>query len=247
MNITNKRTKIITTLGPITDNFEAIKKLAIAGMSTVRLNFSHGDKESQLKKLEAAKKVAVELNRPISIMLDTKGPEIRVGNIKNGAVQIDKDQLITIKTGENDFANHIGNKNEFSVSYKMHLDVKKGDKILFDDGKLVTVVDEVHENSIVAKTQNSHLLKTNKRINLPGIDFSLPFLSDKDKSDIRFGIKHGINYIAASFTNSAKDVEVIRNILKEEKAEHIKIIPKIESVLGVKNIDYSFISWMFIV
>ncbi len=237
MVFTEKRTKIITTIGPATNSFEAIKGLAEAGMTTIRLNFSHGSKESQLVNLEYAKRASKELGYPISIMLDTKGPEIRVGKIKHGGAQITKGQLLTIKTGEKDFSTHIGSAKEFSVSYKMHLDVKKGDKILFDDGKLVTFVQEVHDNKIIVKTENAHFLKTNKRINLPGIDFSLPFLSEKDKSDIRFGIKHGINYIAASFTNSAKDVEVIRKILKEEKAEHIKILPKIESILGVKNID----------
>ena len=237
MNFTEKRTKIITTIGPATNSFEAIKALAQSGMTTIRLNFSHGTKESQLANLEYTKKASIELGFPISIMLDTKGPEIRVGKIKDGGAQIAKGQLITIKTGEDDFSTHIGNEKEFSVSYKMHLDVKKGDKILFDDGKLVTFVQKVQDNEIIVKTENAHFLKTNKRINLPGIDFSLPFLSEKDKSDIKFGIKHGINYIAASFTNSAKDVEEIRSILKEENAEHIKIMPKIESILGVKNID----------
>ena len=237
MNHINKGTKIIATIGPASNSFEIMKKLTLAGMSTIRLNFSHGTREGQLANMKMANKISKELNYPISIMLDTKGPEIRVGKIEDGGVQIKSDQLLSIKTGLKDFQTHIGNASQISVSYQMHLDVKKGNQILFDDGKLLTIVEKVMENEIVVRTSNAHFLKTNKRINLPGIDFSLPFVSEKDIEDIKFGIKHGINYIATSFTNSAKDVEEVRKILVKENATHIKIIPKIESILGVKNID----------
>ena len=237
MNFISKRTKIITTIGPVSSPYEIMRELALNGMTTIRLNFSHGNRESQLLNIENAKKISLEINQPISIMLDTKGPEIRVGKLENDGVQIYENQLITILTGDEDYKTHVGNAKEFSVSYQMHLDVNEGAKILFDDGKLVTYVQSINSNKIVVKTKNAHFLKTNKRINLPGIDFSLPFLSKKDIDDIVFGIKYGINYIAASFTNSAKDVEQLRKLLRDNNAKHIKIIPKIESVLGVKNID----------
>ena len=233
----NKGTKIIATIGPASNSYEIMKELALAGMTTIRLNFSHGTRDEQLENMKLANRISKELKSPISIMLDTKGPEIRVGKIKDGGVHIESGKLITIKTGVNDFQTHLGDANQISVSYQMHLDVKIGSKILFDDGKLLTTVEKVMENSILVRTSNAHFLKTNKRINLPGIDFSLPFVSKKDIEDIRFGIKHGINYIATSFTNTAKDVQEIRKILAEENASHIKIIPKIESVLGVKNIE----------
>ncbi len=170
-------------------------------------------------------------------MLDTKGPEIRLGKMKDGAQLIKSNTEVVVYTKEEDFQNLVGTENKWSVSYRMDKDVKKGDRIVFDDGKLVTEVLSVQEGLINIVTKNQHLLKTNKRINIPGVEFSLPFLSEKDKNDVIFGIKENIDYIAASFVNSAKDVNELRNILKSNNGEQIKIISKIESQTGINNID----------
>ncbi|MCP4336666.1 MAG: pyruvate kinase [Mycoplasma sp.] len=237
MNIIEKRTKLVATIGPSSDSVEMLTKLAKAGMTTIRTNFSHGDQNEQASKMNMAKEVSKKLNKKISILLDTKGPEIRVGKIKDGSIIVNTGEIIKVKTGKDDFANHLGVKGEFSVSYEMHKDVKKGDKVLFDDGKLVTFVEEVKDGEIIVKSQNTHKLKSNKRINLPGIDFSLPFLAEKDRNDVIFGITQGIDYVAASFVNTRENVKDLKAILKENGGEHIQVISKIESVLGIKNID----------
>ncbi|NQZ29105.1 MAG: pyruvate kinase [Mycoplasmatales bacterium] len=237
MQITDKRTKLVATIGPSSDSEAMLTKLAQAGMTTIRTNFSHGDKVEQHNKMKKAWKVQEELKRPISVLLDTKGPEIRVGKIGEGSIMVETGEIVKVMTGKDDFANHVGVKGEFSVSYEMHLDVKKGDKVLFDDGKLVTFVEEVHEGHIMVKAINNHKLKSNKRINLPGIDFSLPFLAEKDKNDVKFGVEAGINYVAASFVNTRENVIELRELMDAAGGKHVQLISKIESVLGIKNID----------
>ncbi|MGL5732951.1 MAG: pyruvate kinase, partial [Metamycoplasmataceae bacterium] len=212
MHFIDKRSKLIGTIGPSSEKYEVLKELVLAGMTTIRANFSHGDREEQLGKFVLARKIEKELNVPISILLDTKGPEIRVGKMKDGAQLIKANTEIIVYTSDEDYNSKIGTSSEITVSYAMDNDVKKGDKVLFDDGKLVTFVTSVSKNSIAVKTVNTHLLKSNKRINLPGIEFSLPFLSERDKEDIRFGIKNGIDYIAASFVNSAANVKELREV-----------------------------------
>ena len=237
--LVGKRTKLIGTIGPSSDNPEVMKELVMNGLTCIRANFSHGDHKEQGKKFELAKKLTKELQVPISMMLDTKGPEIRVGKMKDGVQEIKADTVLTIHTLPDDYANLQGDATNISVSYRMDEDVAIGDRILFDDGKLMTQIIDIDKNKglIKAKTFNSHKLKSNKRINLPGVDFSLPFLAEKDIKDIEFGIKEGINYIAASFVNNSKNIEEIKKILKKHKAEHIKIIAKIESQTGIDNIN----------
>ncbi|WP_335904867.1 pyruvate kinase [Mycoplasma todarodis] len=237
MQITDKRTKLVATIGPSSDSEAMLKKLANAGMTTIRTNFSHGDKVEQHEKMKKAWKVQEELKRPISVLLDTKGPEIRVGKMADGPIMVETGEIVTVMTGKDDFANHRGVKGEFSVSYEMHLDVKKGDKVLFDDGKLVTFVEEVQEGKVIVKAINNHKLKANKRINLPGIDFSLPFLAEKDRNDVKFGVEAGINYVAASFVNTRENVLELRELMDAAGGKHVQLISKIESVLGIKNID----------
>ncbi len=237
MHFIDKRSKLIGTIGPSSSDYEVLKKLALSGLTCIRANFSHGTHEEQKSKFDNAKKLQKELNVPISIMLDTKGPEIRLGKMKDGAVLIKANTEVAVYTKEDEYKNRIGSETEWTVSYRMDKDVKKGDKILFDDGKLVTEVISVQDGIINIVTKNQHLLKTNKRINIPGVEFSLPFLSAKDKDDVIFGIKEGIDYVAASFVNSAKDVNELRNILNSNGGSHIKIISKIESQTGINNID----------
>lgn len=237
MEFLDKKSKLIGTLGPSSSDYETMKQLVLNGMTCVRANFSHGKQEDHKIKFDNAKKIQKELNIPISIMLDTKGPEIRLGQMKNDALLIKANSEIIIYTSEQEYKNRIGTEKEWTVSYAMDQDVKKGNKILFDDGKLVTEVISVQKNIITLKTKNQHLLKSNKRINIPGVEFSLPFLSKKDIDDILFGISQNVDYIAASFVNSAQNVEELRKILNDNNGSNIKIISKIESQVALDNID----------
>ncbi len=237
MKFIDKRSKLIGTIGPSSASYETLKELVMAGLTCIRANFSHGTHEEQKEKFDNAKRVQKELNVPISIMLDTKGPEIRLGKMKDGAQLIKPNTEVVVYTKPEEYQSRIGTETEWTVSYRMDKDLKKGDKVVFDDGKLVTEVISVQDGLITVVTRNQHLLKTNKRINIPGVEFSLPFLSDKDKSDVLFGIEQGIDYIAASFVNTAKDVNELRDILNKNNGSQIRIISKIESQTGINNID----------
>ncbi|WP_036464150.1 pyruvate kinase [Mycoplasmopsis sturni] len=236
MNI-QKRTKLVATIGPSSDNYEMLRKLVENGVTTIRANFSHGDYAEQKNKFDIAKQVSKDLNVPVSIMLDTKGPEIRLGKMKDGAQVIKAGTVVTIWTTPEKYQNLEGTETEVSVAYDMSQDLVVGNQVLLDDGKLSTVVEEVGQGYVKVKAENTHKLKTNKRINLPGVDFSLPFLAEKDINDVLFGIKEGINYVAASFVNSARNVKELRELLDNNGGSHIQIISKIESHLGVSNID----------
>ncbi|VEU59202.1 pyruvate kinase [Mesomycoplasma neurolyticum] len=237
MNLIDKKTKIIATIGPSTQDYELIKKIIKAGVSTIRANFSHGSHEEHKAKFDNAKRASEELNIPISILLDTKGPEIRVGQIENGSVQIQANSIVKILTDNDSYLNFQGNSDTLTVSYQMDQDLKIGDHVLFDDGKLTSEVIEIQPGIIYIKTINSHILKSNKRINLPGVEFSLPFLSEKDKNDVLFGIENKVDYIAASFVNSANNVYELRDLLDTNGGKNIQIISKIESRIGIEKID----------
>lgn len=237
MKYNENKTKIVATIGPASDNYETMRALVEAGVSTIRANFSHGNPKDHQHKFDIAREISKDLDRPISLMLDTKGPEIRIGKMENDAVEIPAKKTIKIKTDEHSYKNLVGNADTITVSYRMDKDVRPGNKILLDDGKLVTVVKEVKEMEITVETVNGHKLKTNKRINIPGVDFSLPFLGEKDKNDIAWGAKYKVDYIAASFVNSAKNVKEIREILDANGGKHVQIISKIESQFGINNID----------
>lgn len=237
MKFNEQRTKIVATIGPSSNNNVILKNLIESGVSCCRVNFSHGTKQSHKEIYDLVRKVSNELNVPISLMLDTKGPEIRIGKIENDICEIKENSLINIHTGKKSYNEIIGNSKNITVSYEMDKDVYPGVKILLDDGKLVTEVLEVLENKIIVKAMNSHFLKTNKRINIPGIDFSLPFMSKKDIEDIKWGANYGIDIIAASFVNSASNVNEIRQLLRELGKDNIQICSKIESKKGIDNID----------
>ena len=234
-----KRTKIITTIGPSSEKKEITQKLFESGMTTIRLNFSHGNFEEHLKRIENAREISKETGIPISVMLDTKGPEIRVGKIKDGKQIFNLNQEVLIYTDKTSYENKESVSGELTVSYDFSKDIEIGKKVLVDDGKLILEVSKVEsENHIVkAIAQNTHTVKTNKRINLPGTRFLMDFLSAKDIEDIKFGCKHKVDFIAASFVNDPEDVKQIRNILKEQNAEEIQIFSKIESQYAVDNFD----------
>ncbi|ASP28626.1 pyruvate kinase [Spiroplasma corruscae] len=232
-----KRTKIITTLGPSVHSKEAIKELFDRGMNTIRLNFSHADFQEHGERIKWVKELRKEINKPISILLDTKGPEIRIGKMKDGKQVIKANSTVTIYTDPSEFSTRECSAEELQMSYDMSQDLKAGDTVLVDDGKLTMHVVKVEKFKVTCKAFNTHVVKTNKRVNLPGIEFTLPFLAEKDYNDIKFGIEQGIDYIAASFVNSADNVNEIRNILKENDATNVQIISKIESQVGCDNID----------
>ncbi len=232
-----KRTKIITTIGPSSHSEEMIGKLFDAGMTTIRLNFSHGDFNEQGARITFAHNVSKKKGIPISVMLDTKGPEIRVGKFLNQSQQVTRDQEITIYTDEKSYLTKECQQGEMTVSHDMSVDLKVGNIVLVEDGKLELRVLEVKPGIVKTKAANDHILKYNKRINLPGVLFSMPFLSEKDINDIKYGCDLKVDFIAASFVSTAENVLQIRSILKEKNCEHIKVIPKIESQYAVDNFD----------
>jgi pyruvate kinase len=220
--------------------YQRMEGILRAGVTCVRLNFSHGSYEEQQVRINIAREVAKKINRNISVMLDTKGPEIRVGKIKDGPVAIAKDSEVTIYTKES----IVGNKNEFFVTdstgtYNMAKDVKVDGVILVDDGKLQLKIKTVDVEQGLIKTiaLNNHFVNDKKRINLPNTEYSMPFMSQKDRDDILFGIKNNVDYIAASFVNSRQNLQEIRDFLDANGGEQIQIVSKIESTHAIRNID----------
>jgi pyruvate kinase len=220
--------------------YQRMEGIIKAGVNCVRLNFSHGSHEEQQIRINIAREVAKKLNRNVSIMLDTKGPEIRVGEIKNGPVPILKDGIVTIYTTKM----IVGDSSQFSVTdstgtYNMAKDVKNGGMILVDDGKLQLRITDLDVNNGIIKTiaLNNHSVNDKKRINLPNTQYSMPFMSQKDRDDILFGIKNNVDYIAASFVNSKENVQEIRDFLDANGGTQIQIISKIESSHAIRNID----------
>ena len=227
-----KKTKIICTIGPASEDREILKSMMLAGMNAARLNFSHGTHEEQKRKLDLVKALREELDLPISIILDTKGPEIRTGQFGEKEVELFEGQKFTLTMDD-----VVGTNKICSVSYKGLIgDVKPGDQILIDDGLIGMTVGEIKGDSIVCTVNNGGMIKDYKSINVPGVTVKLPAITDKDKEDIEFGIVEGVDYIAASFVRKGSDVEEMRAFLKGRGAEQIKIISKIENKEGVDNI-----------
>ncbi len=229
-----RSTKIICTMGPNTDKKTVMKSLVKNGMNVARFNFSHGDHEEQRERMNLLKNVREELDRPVAILLDTKGPEIRTGLLESG-------KKVTLKEGS-EFILYTeemtGNETGCCVTYPgLAKDVKPGDRILIDDGLIELKVKQIKSGNIVCHVENGGELGERKGVNVPNVKVKLPAVTEKDIDDILFGIQQDIDFIAASFIRSAKGVKEIRKILKENHAEHISIIAKIENAEGVENID----------
>ncbi len=228
-----RKTKIVCTLGPAANDKETIKKLAGAGMNVARLNFSHGDHEEHGRRIELIKEVEKELDKPIGIMLDTQGPEIRTGKMKNDNITLNNNEEVKITTKK-----VVGNKDRFQIKYDNIIqDINENSTILLDDGLIELKVKEIKEDEIICTVINGGELGSQKGVNIPGIKTTLPAITQRDKDDIVFGIKHNIHFIAASFIRKAADVLEIKKVLEEEWAQEIKIISKIESEEAVSNID----------
>lgn len=229
-----KRTKIICTMGPNTDDEEMMRKLAKAGMDIARFNFSHGDHEEQKTRMDLLKKVRKELKLPIAILLDTKGPEIRTGILEGGQkVYLEEGRQFTLTTEQIE-----GNNTRCSQTYKdLPKDVKAGDTILIDDGLIQLTVEEITDTDVVCRVVNGGELGQKKGINVPNVEVKLPAITEQDKNDILFGIEQGIDFIAASFVRNAEAIKEIKELLRANGGERIDVIAKIENAEGVHNID----------
>ena len=227
-----RKTKIICTLGPSTDKEGVLRELVANGMNVARFNFSHGSHEEHLGRLEKLKSIREELGLPVAALLDTKGPEIRLKDFKNGTEMLDADQMFTLTTREVE-----GTKEICSITYKdLPQDVQPGGTIMLDDGLIKLQIVTVNDTDIVCKVLNSGKIKNKKGVNVPGVHLSMPYMSQRDRDDIIFGAQQGFDFIAASFVRTAQDVYDIRNLLNEYDSD-IRIIAKIENREGVNNID----------
>ena len=227
-----RKTKIICTLGPSTDKEGVLRDLIANGMNVARFNFSHGSHEEHLGRLEKLKALREELGKPVAALLDTKGPEIRLKDFKNGVENLVAGQTFTLTTRDVE-----GTKEICSITYKdLPQDVQPGGTIMLDDGLIKLQIQTVNDTDIVCTVLNSGKIKNKKGVNVPGVHLSMPYMSQRDKDDIIFGIQQGYDFIAASFVRTAQDVYDIRNLLNQYDS-NIRIIAKIENREGVNNID----------
>ena len=230
-----KKTKIVCTIGPASESVETLVKLIEAGMNVCRLNFSHGDFEEHGARIKNIREASKITGKMVAILLDTKGPEIRTHNMKDGKVEFTTGDVERISMTEVE-----GDNTRFSVSYpELINDVNPGSHILFDDGLIDLEVTDIDRaaNEIVTVVKNSGTLKNKKGVNVPNVSINLPGITEKDAADIIFGIENDVDYIAASFVRRPSDVLEITEILEKHNATHIQIIPKIENQEGVDNID----------
>ncbi len=229
-----RKTKIVCTLGPSLDDYEVLKKAFLSGLNCARLNFSHGTHEEQKIRIDNIKKINKELNMNVPILLDTKGPEIRVRDFENKFVNLKVGQEFILSS---DF-NLIGNEKICGLSYpNLAKFVKEGDKILVDDGKIGLLVTRIEGTNIVTEVLNDGKVSNHKSINVPNVIVDMPYISETDKSDILFGIKQDVDYIAASFVRRKQDLLDLRKLLDDNGGENIKIIAKIENTEGVLNLS----------
>ena len=227
-----RKTKIICTLGPSTDKEGVLRDLIANGMNVARFNFSHGSHEEHLGRLEKLKALREELGKPVAALLDTKGPEIRLKDFKNGVENLVAGQTFTLTTRDVEGTNEI-----CSITYKdLPMDVEPNGTIMLDDGLIKLQIQTVNDTDIVCTVLNSGKIKNKKGVNVPGVHLSMPYMSQRDRDDIIFGAQQGFDFIAASFVRTAQDVYDIRNLLNEYDS-NIRIIAKIENREGVNNID----------
>lgn len=227
-----RKTKIVCTLGPSTDKGDVLRQLIENGMNVARFNFSHGDYDEHRGRFEKLKALRAELGKPIAAMLDTKGPEIRLGTFKNGSEKLVTGQKFTLTSREVEGTNEI-----CSITYKdLPHDVQPGGHIMLDDGLISLRIDNVTDTDISCVVENDGVIKTKKGVNVPGVHLSMPYMSQRDKQDITFGAEQGFDIVSASFTRCAADIMEIRHLL-DECHSNMKIIAKIENQEGVDNID----------
>lgn len=228
-----RKTKIVCTLGPATDHEDVLRQMMIEGMNVARCNFSHGTYEDHKKRMDMVKKLRKEVGRPVAILLDTKGPEVRVRNFKEGKVTLEEGQLFTLTSEDVE-----GTKDIVSVTYnRLYEDLEVGMRVLIDDGLIEMKVEKVDKSNIVCRVINGGVVSDHKGVNVPDVDLSMPYISDKDREDILFGIEQDVDFIAASFVQKKEDIIQLRKLLQKNGGESIRIISKIENAQGVANID----------
>lgn len=228
-----KQTKIICTLGPAIDNEEMLCKMFNKGMNVARLNFSHGTHEKAQEQIKTIRKAAKKANKHIAIMLDTKGPEIRTGLFENDGVYFEKNDVVKLVKEK-----CLGNKERFQITcHELFNDVKPNDTLLIDDGKITLKVLNVTDDEIECQFLNGGLVKNRKGINAPGINLSMPFISQKDYDDIKFGCENNVDALALSFVRTKDDVLEVRKLLDKFNAKNVEIISKIESQQGIENLE----------
>ena len=228
-----RKTKIICTLGPSTDDDEVLKKLMLEGMNVARFNFSHGDHAQHKRNKERVERFRKELGLPVATLLDTKGPEIRVCDFEYGKVELKAGQKFILTTED-----IMGNEKRVSITYKNLIhDVKVGNIILIDDGLINMVIEEITDKDIICRVENGGPVSNHKGVNVPRVNLTMPYISEADRADIIFGIENDFDFIAASFVRTADDVLEIRKVLDEHGCDNINIISKIENMQGVENID----------
>ena len=227
-----RKTKIVCTLGPATDDEAILRKLILSGMNVARLNMSHGKHEEHKRRADMVKKLRRELDVPVAILLDTKGPEIRTGTFEK-PVMLEYGQKYTLTTFDRP-----GDSEGCSISFKkLPEDISIGVHILVDDGLIEMIVESVTDTEIECRVLNGGTISSYKGINVPGVTLSMPYISERDKADLAFGVQEDVDFIAASFTRCADDIVLIRNELENNGCRNIRIIAKIENTDGVENID----------
>ena len=227
-----KKTKIICTQGPSTEKPGVVDALIENGMNLARFNFSHGDHEEHLGRINMVREAAKKAGKVVSLVLDTKGPEMRLGDFKDGKVMLEKGNKFTLT-----FSDEPGDETHVSINHKnLYTEVKPGDTLLLSDGLVALTVDEIKGKDIVTTIQNSGKMSTRKRVAAPGVSLGLPPISEQDAKDIIFGCKQDMDFVAASFIQRPEDVLAIRKLI-EDNGGRMEIIPKIENLEGVKNID----------
>ncbi|MBQ7867342.1 MAG: pyruvate kinase [Clostridia bacterium] len=228
-----RKTKIVCTLGPATTSDDVLRELMLSGMNVARLNFSHGDHEFHLNNMNRIRRLSAELNLPIAIMLDTRGPEIRLELFEDHKVELKKGQTFTLCT-----ETISGTAERASITYKeLPRDIREGTTILIDDGLVSMTVRSLNDKEIVCVVNNDGVISDRKGINVPDVDLSMPYLSQKDREDIAFGVHNGIDFVAASFARTAEDILEVRRLFSQEGRSNVNIIAKIENMQGVQNID----------
>ena len=228
-----RKTKVICTIGPSSDNEEILEAMMLAGMNVARCNFSHGTHEEHHRRIEMIKKVREEVNLPIAIMLDTKGPEYRIGLFENSEIFLNKGDKFIFTTEE-----VMGNQERVSVSYKkLNEELEVGDKILVNNGLVIFKIIEISGHDIITEVTNGGKISNRKSMSFPNKHLKQEFLSDADKSDLLFGIENDVDFVAASFVSCKQDMVDMRNFLDEHGGQDIDIIAKIENRFGVDNID----------
>lgn len=228
-----RKTKIVCTLGPATDDPEILKELMLAGMNVGRINFSHGNYKDQAGRINLFKSVREELGLPIPLLLDTQGPEIRIGKFKEQKVKLKVGEKFTLLNEDT-----LGDETKVSITYKdLYKDVEVGKIILINDGTIELKVKEIIGKDIVCEVIQGGYLTNRKSINVPDLVLNLPSITEKDIDDIKYGIASGFDYIAASFIRKPQDVLAIKRVLKENGGEDIKVISKIENREGIDNFD----------